>query len=111
MALKGHYEAGAVVNQEMSPSKFVDYIGDLIVALREKKINARPLKYDPSKAGGVDVGEYFFSIHLLLILLLFIIIILLIYFIFLIFSFILSPPFYIRYCSGQGPGRASEGTD
>ena len=55
-ALRGHYEAGTIVNGELTQGKFVDYLDALTMAAREKRYTIRPLAYDATKAGGVDSG-------------------------------------------------------
>lgn len=56
--LRGHYEAGSYVEDSFVPGRFVDYVGPLKTAFREKKFVLREFSFQPSRsgsAGGLDV--------------------------------------------------------
>lgn len=54
LVLKGHYEAGIIVDSVARNGKFVDYMEPLKTAFREKRFTLREFKYDVSKTGGVE---------------------------------------------------------
>ena len=54
--LRGHYQAGAVVDGVFNNGSMVDYIEPVKAAFRDKRYTAREIVYDASRAGGVDAA-------------------------------------------------------